>query len=100
MSIPKPAHVSPIEADAPTIAAFEIVESARKDPYRRFDPGRLGAVDRHRARAIAELVDADAKRDILLAEQDRIIRALSEVDATIHYLNEVVAAADNICDRG
>lgn len=98
------------EVPGPLIAAFEVVEPEGNgvDPdgrgavpgAARFDPARLGHVDRQRAAALRDLRDAEQKRERLEVEQDRVIRELSETDATIFFLRRTIQSADAVCARG
>lgn len=97
------AYAAKCEVGGPIIGAFEVVEPAAEagtSAAVRFAPERLGHVDRQRQAAMRDLADAEARRDRLIAEQDRIIRELSETDATIFFLRRTIQSADAVCDRG
>lgn len=103
------AYDAPCEVPGPIIGAFRVVEPGEAaTPHTvpiapakvRFTPERLGVVDRARTQAVHDMAELSAKRDRLLAEQDRIIRELAEVDAGLYYLERAIAAADAVCDRG
>lgn len=104
------AYAAPCEVRGPSLAPFRIVTGGdavaplpmgdlAERPV-KFAPQRMGMIDRRRAQDLADLADLEAKRNRLLIEQDRILREIAEVDATLQFLERSVNNADALVDRG